>query len=65
MVVGFYNAVRSLLVEHGCYIHRQGKGSHEIWKSPVNGNIFPVPFKLLKKGTANTILKQAGINKRL
>lgn len=46
-----------------CIYVRPGKGSHEIWKSPI-GNKFEVPRHPgdLKKGTLRNIIKQAGLN---
>jgi predicted RNA binding protein YcfA (HicA-like mRNA interferase family) len=40
---------------------RQGKGSHEIWYSPVTGRTFAVPANLKSRRLAGEILKQAGI----
>jgi len=53
--------VREKLKEHGCYFVRHGKGSHEMWHSPGNGHSFPVPVKIKSRHSANSILKQAGI----
>jgi predicted RNA binding protein YcfA (HicA-like mRNA interferase family) len=53
----------SLLKENGCKIVRQGKGSHEIWESPITKKRFVVPHPKsnLPKGTLKGILKQAGV----
>jgi predicted RNA binding protein YcfA (HicA-like mRNA interferase family) len=48
----------------GCQLVRQGKGSHEIWFSPVTRRHFVVPFDINKTATANAILRQAGLLKR-
>lgn len=32
-----------LLRQRGCYVLRPGKGSHEIWFSPITGKKFSVP----------------------
>lgn len=53
-----------MLVEAGCAVVRQGKGDHEIWRSPISGRQFTVPTKLKKRHTANGILKDAGLPKR-
>ena len=47
----------------GCYMKRQGKGSHQIWFSPVTGKTFPVPHPkgALPVGTVKAIKKSAGI----
>ena len=62
---GLYPQIRQLLTEHGCRFIRQGKGSHEIWESPITGKRFSVPVTIKSRPTANAILRQAGIDKRL
>lgn len=47
----------------GCTYLRDGKGSHEIWRSPINGRAFTVPRSLASHHLANAILKQAGLPK--
>jgi len=42
---------------------RPGKGSHEIWFSPVNGQHVSVPRSTKSRHTANEVLKQAGLPK--
>jgi hypothetical protein len=42
---------------------RQGKGDHEMWKSPISGKSFPVDHKITSRHTANGIMKQAGLPK--
>ena len=51
------------LTAAGCYLKRQGKGSHEIWYSPITGMTFPVPHPKasLPVGTVKSIKKSAGI----
>jgi predicted RNA binding protein YcfA (HicA-like mRNA interferase family) len=44
---------------------RKGKGSHEIWLSPINGRHVTVPRTTKSRHTVNDILKQAGIKKQL
>lgn len=62
---GFYPVLRDILIEHGCYFVRQGKGSHEIWFSPINSARFPVAVTIVSRILANKILKQAGVDVRL
>lgn len=31
----YYRAVTQILIAYGCYMDRQGKGSHETWYSPI------------------------------
>jgi hypothetical protein len=52
-----------LLRQAGCRLERQGKGSHEIWSSPITGRTFSVPRNIKKPTTANGILQQAGLPK--
>jgi hypothetical protein len=58
-----YRRLSRLLRDAGCRIERQGKGSHEIWYSPVTGRTFSVPRTIKKTTTANGILAQAGLPK--
>jgi len=62
---GFYARWRAVLFRHGCPWQRQGRGSHEIWFSPVTGRTFPVAVTVVSRHTANAILGQAGIDERL
>ncbi|WP_342795380.1 type II toxin-antitoxin system HicA family toxin [Nitrospirillum viridazoti] len=50
-----------MLREHGCVFVRQGKGDHEIWRSPITNANFPVDKKTMSHITANMVMKQAGI----
>lgn len=61
---GYYDQLIKLLKKNGCSFIRQGKGSHEIWFSPLNNAYFPVSYTINSRHTANGILKQAGINIR-
>lgn len=47
----------------GCERVRQGKGSHELWQSPLTGKRFSVPRNTVMTHTANGILKDAGLPK--
>ena len=52
------------LIKGGCYLIRQGKGSHEIWFSPMTGKEFVVPnhgSQEVGRGLENKIKKAAGI----
>ncbi len=50
------------LKENGCYLVEHG-ANHDIWKSDITGKSFTVPRhkKEIAIGTANSILKDAGI----
>ena len=58
-----YPELTQLLIEAGCKFIRQGKGSHEIWLSPITGQKFSVPRNTKIVHTANGILKDAGLPK--
>ena len=58
-----YSELKKILTQSGCYKSSEGS-NHEIWFSPVNNKKFQVGrhnSEDVKKGTYNTILKQAGI----
>ena len=61
----FDRELKELLEEAGCYYVRPGKGSHQIWHSPITRQNFPIPTGIKSRHTANSILKQAGISKKL
>jgi len=63
MAPQFDRALRDLLRAAGCILVRQGKGSHEIWHSPITRRNFPVPVGIASRHTANAILRQAGLPK--
>jgi predicted RNA binding protein YcfA (HicA-like mRNA interferase family) len=65
MVEGYAQAIKRMLLEAGCSKVRQGRGDHEIWSSPINGRVFVVDSKILSRHTANAVLKQAGLSKKL
>ncbi|MFP6820122.1 type II toxin-antitoxin system HicA family toxin, partial [Acinetobacter sp.] len=62
MGAGFYDKVIEILLLYGCNFERQGKGSHEIWYSPITDRKFPVAVTIESRHTANGIFKQAGID---
>jgi hypothetical protein len=59
----FERALRELLRDAGCTLVRQGKGSHEIWHSPITKRNFALPVGIASRHTANAILRQAGLPK--
>jgi hypothetical protein len=63
MAPRFDRALRDLLRAAGCTLVRQGKGSHEIWHSPITRRNFPVPVGIASRHTANAILRQPGLPK--
>jgi predicted RNA binding protein YcfA (HicA-like mRNA interferase family) len=63
MAPQFDRALRELLLAAGCSMVRQGRGSHEIWRSPITKRNFAVPIGIPSRHTANAILRQAGLPK--
>jgi predicted RNA binding protein YcfA (HicA-like mRNA interferase family) len=63
MAPQFDRPLRDLLGNAGCTLVRQGKGSHEIWESPITRRNFAVPVGIPSRHTANAILRQAGLPK--
>jgi predicted RNA binding protein YcfA (HicA-like mRNA interferase family) len=60
---GFGKEVRDRLAEGGCEFVRDGKGDHDVWRSPTTGKSFAVPVKIMSRHLANKILKDAGLSK--
>ncbi len=58
-----YRPLTDLLREAGCRFERQGRGSHEIWYSPITRRTFTVPQNIDGRPLANAILRQAGLPK--
>ena len=56
--------VRKILLESNCYLKRRGKGDHDIWYSPITNRNVTVDGKIKSRHTANSILKESGINHR-
>ncbi len=56
------SSLKKMLEEDGWYLERV-KGSHHVFKHPMKPGIvvLPHPRKDIPKGTANSILKQAGL----
>jgi len=65
MVQGYFAQLIKVLKAHGCTFVRHGKGDHEIWHSPINGQNFTVDRGVMSRHTANGSLKQADISHRL
>ena len=59
-----YPELVRILKNAGCTFVRRGKGSHEIWHSPLSNKKFSVPHNTHVVGTANKILKDAGLTER-
>jgi hypothetical protein len=57
MAPQFDRALRDKLRMAGCVFVRQGKGSHEIWYSPITKRNFPVPVGIASRHSANAILR--------
>jgi hypothetical protein len=61
-VAEYEKKVRAKLSENGCTFLRHGKGDHDIWYSPITGRNITVDGKIPSRHTANTVMKQAGID---
>ena len=61
---GFYKQVTAVLAQHGFFLSRQAKGSHEIW-SNGKGLSVSVAVTCKSRHTANSILKDARIPVKL
>jgi predicted RNA binding protein YcfA (HicA-like mRNA interferase family) len=62
-VADYSKDVKRLLTDAGCTFLRNGKGDHEIWKSPINGRNVTVDSSIKSRHTANGTLKDAGLDK--
>lgn len=51
------------LRQAGCRFVQSGKGSHEVWFSPISEKNFAVPDGIVSRHTANGVLKDAGLPK--
>jgi predicted RNA binding protein YcfA (HicA-like mRNA interferase family) len=58
-----YRDLVRILEANGCFLVRAGKGSHEIWYSPVSRKNVTVPRSTKSRHTANDVLKQCGLAK--
>lgn len=61
---GFTKKLKKYLKDGGSYFHRQGKGDHEIWYSPLTNTCFPVDGNIKSRHTANKTLSDAGLSKK-
>jgi HicA toxin of bacterial toxin-antitoxin, len=61
----YYRDLKRILLSYGCKFVRHGKGDHEIWFSPISKRTFTVDAGTKKRFTAQSALKQAGIDVKL
>jgi len=59
----FDRDLKRLLFDAGWRFVRNAKGSHEVWKHPQGDRSVIVPHGIVKRHTANAILKQVGLPK--
>jgi len=64
-VADYKKTLLKILKDHGCEYVRPAKGSHALWYSPISNTRFVIQHDLKSRLAANTILKQAGIDKKL
>jgi hypothetical protein len=60
-VASYDGKLRRVLSQNGCHPTRHGKGSHEIWFSPITNRNFSVNHNIKSRHSANEILKEAGV----
>ena len=60
----FNRDIRVAPTEAGCRSVRSGKGSHEIWWSPIVERHVNVPASCVSRHAANAVLRQAGLPER-
>jgi predicted RNA binding protein YcfA (HicA-like mRNA interferase family) len=53
MPATFDRELRRILTRTGCQFVRLGKGSHEIWYSPITNRRFVLPAAIVSRHTAN------------
>jgi predicted RNA binding protein YcfA (HicA-like mRNA interferase family) len=63
MTSNLYRELAQMLTQAGCRFVRQGKGSHEIWYSPITHRKLTIPKNTVMVHTANKVLKDAGLPK--
>jgi len=63
-MANFDRDLRKKLEAAGCTFVREGKGSHQIWHSPITNINFTVPLGTQSRHTVNAVLKQAGIKEK-
>ena len=63
-MANFYRDLTRILRDAGFEFKRQGKGDHEIWWDPRTGVRLTVDRGIESRGTANAILKEAGLPKQ-
>lgn len=56
--------VKKTLNTAGCSFLLHGNGDHEIWFSPISNKHFPVDGNIKSRHTANSVLRQAGLQKQ-
>lgn len=63
-MANFYRDPNRILHDASYELKRQGKGDHQIWWNPKTGVRLTLDLGIKSRGTANAILKQAGIPKQ-
>ena len=65
MPKGYYALIVKVLKSEGFRYAHNTKGSHERWVNDETGATAVVPKSIGSRHTANAVLKQAGLGKRL
>ena len=64
-MANYTKQVLKILSDNKCHFVRRGKGSHNVWYSPILNRHFTVVTKIENRHTANGTLKDAGIKIKL
>lgn len=63
-MANYTRKLKLILRDNGCRFHRQGRGDHEIWYSPLTERYFTVDGAIKSRHTANKSLFDAGLDKQ-
>ena len=63
-MANYTRKLKRILRDNGCRFHRQGRGDHEIWYSPLTERYFTVDGAIKSRHTANKSLLDAGLDKQ-
>ena len=57
--------IKTILTANGCYFVRHGKGDHDVWYSPITNRNVIVDGSIIKRTSANCVLRDAGIKQKV
>ena len=56
MPKSFTPRLKKILRAAAGHVHRQGRGDHEIWYSPISNSAFPIGGKIISRHIVNAAL---------